>query len=387
MKQVKVGVIGCGNFARLQHLPNCQQAENVELYHCSSRSQKGRDLATSFGSKKVSADYKDVLNDPEVEMVILSVPHDMHMFYINETLKAGKNLFCEKPMVMTMEQAYDVIDLTRKNKVKLCVDYNRRFSPSMIDMKKAYWDSRKENEGKTTVYSQETNREKWAEEDQTVMMIRINDESLTYGGVHIDWKMGGGQIIGEGCHWLDLMSWMMEERPVRIYGMGSTRLNYTINVEFESGSIGVLIFSAVGTFQYPKELIEIQSGGKIFRSECFVENQYYGRGDKTVKLFPMQRVYFPDAGKQGGLSGYKDKIVATVEHFEKTGDYKIMSPDKGHQGLLEAFADAIANDKPSPIDEMAGMRATYLSLRAMDSIRTGRPLPINIEDWEMYVYQ
>ena len=385
MAKIKAGIIGCGKFAASQHLPNCAAAENVELWHCSSRSEAGRKNAERFGSKKITADYRNVLSDPEVDMVILSVPHEWHTYYLKEIINAGKHVLCEKPMTMTMDDAYDVIKMVRQKGVKLCVDYNRRFSPAMVDLKQAYHSHRANPVGKARVYTQEENRPIWPEEKTSTIMIRINDESATYGGVHIDWKEGGGQIIGEGCHWLDLMCWLMEERPVRITGVGGTRLNYIISIEFANGSLGCLFFSACGSFEYPKELIEIQDHGKIFRSEHFVENQYYGLADRTVKTFPLQCDHYPDIGTEGGLAGYLKKVDAMGEEYSKTGVLNYPSPDKGHRGLLSAFADSIAKDKPSPLDEVAGMRATYLSLRAMDSIRLGSSMPVNLEDWDMYI--
>ncbi|HPP13110.1 MAG TPA: Gfo/Idh/MocA family oxidoreductase, partial [bacterium] len=373
-------------FAQAQHLPNCQRAENIELYYCSSRSEAGRKAAESFGAKKISSDYRDLLRDPGVDMVILSVPHQQHQFFIQETLAAGKHLLCEKPMTMTLPEAYQVIRLVQEKGVKLCVDYNRRFSPSMVELKASFLRNRRQPSGKPRVYVQEAKRRRWPEEEQTVMVVRINDESLTYGGVHIDWQEGGGQIIGEGCHWLDLMPWLIEERPVEIVATGSTRLNYIVNLKFESGSLGCLIFSASGTFEYPKELIEIQDHGKIFRSECFVENQYFGRGERTIKKFPLQFDYFPEIGQEGGLSGYLKKIDAMGREYEQTGQFRYVFPDKGHFNLLTSFAEAILKDQPSPVDELAGMRATYLCLRAMDSIRLGKVLPVNLEDWDMYVH-
>ena len=386
MEKIRVGIIGCGKFALAQHLPNCIAADNVELWHCSSRSEQGRENAEKFVSKKISADYRDVLDDPQVDMVIISVPHEWHMFYLEEAIKSGKHVLCEKPMTMTMDEAYKVIKMVRDKGIKLCVDYNRRFSPAMFDMKQAYHAHRQNPHGKARVYTQEDNRPSWAEERNTTLLVRINDESLTYGGVHIDWKEGGGLIIGEGCHWLDLMCWLLEEKPVRLTAVGTTRLNYIINIEFADGSLACLFFSACGSFEYPKELIEIQSQGKIFRSECFVENQYFGLGERTVKKFPLQQDLQPQMGQEGGLSGYLAKIDAMGEEYVKTGVFNYSFPDKGHLSLLEAFANAIANNSPPPVDEIAGMRATYLSLRAMDSIRQGISLPVNIEDWEMYVH-
>ena len=387
MEKIKAGVIGCGKFAQSQHLPNCRDASNVELWHCSSRSATGREAAQAHGSRKVSPDYRELLADPEIDLVILSVPHEQHLFFIEETIAAGKNVLCEKPMTMSMDAAYRVIRAVREKGVKLCVDYNRRFSPAMLDMKEAYHAHRNADQrGKPRIYTQEMNRRTWAEEDQSNMLFRVNDESLTYGGVHIDWQDGGGLIIGEGCHWLDLMCWMLEKRPVRISAIGSTRINYILSLEFEEGHLGCIYFSATGSFEYPKELVEIQDHGKIFRSECYVENQYYGRGDRTIRQFPLQQDFQPETGTEGGHAGYLAKIDASGRDFEQTGEYKYVFPDKGHLGLLEGCADSILNDTPSPVDEVAGMRATYLCLRAMESIRSGAPVPVNIEEWDMYVH-
>jgi predicted dehydrogenase len=386
MKKVQVGVIGCGKFALGQSLPNCVAAENIELYHCSSIDEPGRKGAERFNPKKITADYRDVLDDPDVSMVIVAVPHEWHKFYLEETIKAGKHVFCEKPMTMTMADAYDVIKLVRQHGVKLCVDYNRRFSPAMIDLKQAYQAHKANPVGRPRVYLQEPNRQTWAEELQTILTIRVNDESRTYGGVHIDWKEGGGLVIGESCHWLDLMCWLLEQRPVRITAIGSTRLSHVITIQFSEGALGCLTFGVGGTFEWPKELIELQHRGKIFRSECFVENHYFGLGERTIKKFPLQHDAHPQVGAEGGLSGYLAKIDAAGADYERTGVYKVSTPDKGHFGLLQAFADAILHDKPSPLDEMDGMRATYLSLRAIESIRQDISLPINIEDWEMYAH-
>ena len=133
-------------------------------------------------------------------------------------------------------------------------------------------------------------------------------------------------------------------------------------------------------------MIEIQHRGKIFRSECFVENQYFGRGERTIKTFPLQQDFQKEAGREGGISGYLKKIDAMGKEYVETGVFNYVFPDKGHKGLLDSFADAITKNLPSPADEIVGMRATYLSLRAMESIKTGLILPVNIEEWDMYVH-
>lgn len=386
MDQLKVGIIGCGKFALAAHLPNCRRLDNIRLWHCCDQIDSRRRAAEEFGPQRISTDYRDLLSDPDVEMVILAVPHDVHAFFIEEAVRAGKHVLCEKPMTMTLDESYRVIRAVRQKGVKLCVDFNRRFSPAMIDLKNEYLAHKKGPRNKPRVHAQESGRPEWAEERTSSILIRIQDECLTYGGVHIDWMVGGGQIIGESCHWLDLMCWLLEERPVRIFGAGSTRLDHILSIEFESGSLGCLFFGTHGSFEYPKELLEIQSHAKFFRSECFVENQYFGCGDRTIKQFPMQDDSMPENSGQEGHLGYLKKLDAMGSQFQETGALNFVSPDKGHLGLLRAFVDSILQDQPSPVDEMAGMRATYLSLRAIESIRTGIPLPINITEWEMYIH-
>ena len=386
VEQVKVGIIGCGKFSKAQHLPNCRDSESVQLWHCCDIAEGGRQLALEYGSEKITSDYRQVLADPEVEMVILAVPHNLHLQFIEESLQAGKHVFCEKPMTMTMEESYRVLRAVKKSGTKLCVDFMRRFSPAMVDMKKAFAAHLRGPRKSPRVYTQEGNREKWAEESQSSILIRVQDESLTYTGTHVDRMQGGGSILGDSCHLFDLICWLLEERPVRVSGMGSVRLDHIVNIEFESGSLASIFFGTHGSFEYPKELIEIQSHAKIFRSECFVENQYFGCGDRTVKHFRLQNDFQPDHGKQGGLAGYLEKIDAMGNQFEATGQFDYVFPDKGHKALLQSFVDATQNDLPSPIDEYAGMRATYLCLLAMESIRTGLPMPVRLEDWEMYVH-
>lgn len=381
MKKLGVGIIGCGRFALSHHVPNCRASGLVELRHCADSSGEGRAAARRAGAARVSGDYRELLADPLVDLVILSVPHAGHMPCTRDILRAGKHLLCEKPMTMSMGESYEVARLAREAGVMVCVDYNRRFSPAMIDLKREF-SARRESAAATRVPEGEPGRRRLAEEGRTMVLFRVNDESATYRGIHLDWHEGGGEVIGESCHWFDLMAWLLEERPVRVFAAGGTRLDHVASIEFDGGSLGCLFFSASGTFEYPKELFEIQCRGNLLRSECFVENQYFGRGEPETRQFAFTR----PGGKSGrGLSAYLADLVGAARGFRETGRYLPPAPDKGHRDLLESFAGAIISGRPSPVDETAGMRATYLCLRAADSIRSGQPVPVNIEDWDMFV--
>lgn len=388
MDKVKVGVVGCGAFARSQHFPNCIKNPRIELKTVCSRTEKTRLKAMEdYDAQVAVAEAAEVFSDPELDIVILSVPHETHFEMVMGALEAGKNVLCEKPMAMTVGESYDIVRAVRKAGTKLCVDYNRRFSPSMQYMKQRYMAHRANPVTSAGQYVEAAGRPTLPEEEASMLMIRINDESSTYRPVHLDWKTGGGQIIGESCHWLDLACWLLEDTPVRVYASGSTRLSHIITLDFAQGHRACIFFSPTGTFEYPKELFELTDHATLYRNLCFVETEVYGAAGEDRQLFPLQADEVPQAGTQGGLSGYVDKLRerAKIHAESNKAQWPDLFPDKGHYQLLDAFVDAVLNDTPSPIDEVAGAKATYLCRRAIDSIREGQPLPVNMEDYEFFV--
>ena len=394
MDQVRVGVIGSGAFARSEHFPNCVKNPRVDLVTACSRSEDKRMGAVrDFGARKAEADAAKVFADPEIDLIILSVPHDVHFEMVIGALEAGKHVLCEKPMAMTLEESYEIVRAVKRAGTKLCVDYNRRFSPSMQHMKQRYMAHRNAPTVSAGQFVEDAKRPVLPEEAASMLMIRINDESSTYRPVHLDWETGGGQIIGETCHWLDLACWLLEDTPTRVYATGSTRLSHIISLDFPprgTASLGhraCIMFSPVGTFEYPKELFELMDHAALFRNLCFVETEVWGAAGTERTTFPLQFDGCPEAGQQGGLSGYIEKLQRRAEVHAESGKtvWPDLFPDKGHYQLLDAFVDAIVNDTPSPIDEQAGAKATYLSVRAIQSIRTGGPVPVNLEEYEMFV--
>jgi len=383
-----VAVIGCGAFARHQHLPNIKRSDKLELVACCSRSEENRRYAEeNFSPHWTTAEVADVLQSEEIDLVVLSVPHDMHLEMILRAVDAGKHVLCEKPMTMTMDESYAVVKAVKHAGVKLCVDYNRRFAPSMRYLKAQYQAHRARPTVGAGQFVQDQTRPVLPEEEATMLMIRIQDESSTYRPVHIDYKTGGGQIIGETCHWLDLACWLLDEEPYRVYATGSTRLSHIISLDFPSGAHACIWFGVGGTFRYPKELYELADHCALFRNECFVETQIYGRGEPEIQTFPLQYDDLPEVGSEGGWRGYVAKLNERAQRYADSGGqhWAEVAPDKGHFGLLEAFADAIIMDQPSPITEQDGARATYLSLRAIQSVRTGLPVPVNVEELHFFV--
>lgn len=388
MQKIRAAVIGCGAFARAQHFPNIARSERIELVAACSRSEENRAwVEENYGPAYTTPRAEDLFNDPEIDLVVLSVPHSVHFELMLGAIEAGKHVLAEKPMTMTLEESYRVCKAVKDNGVKLCVDYNRRFAPSMVYMREAYHAHRASPRVGPGQFIEAADRPMLPEEDATMLLVRINDESSTYRPVHIDWLTGGGQIIGETCHWLDLACWLLDEEPVRVFATGTSRLSHIITLDFPSGAHACIWFSPTGTFRFPKELYELTDHNVLFRNLCFVETQVFGRGEPEITYFDLQHDELPEIGPEGGHDAYVAKLNERARRYAESGgtEWPNVSPDKGHYQLLEAFAEAIIEDKPSPIDEQAGARATYLSLRAIESIRCGAPVPVNVEEMHFFV--
>ena len=157
-------------------------------------------------------------------------------------------------------------------------------------------------------------------------------------------------------------------------------------MEFQSGNTFTMTFTPNGTFDYPKELYEIACDGALFRSEHYVENQYYGRPGLERETFPLQRDPLPEVGKQGGLAGYIEKRFALTANSSNAKDkYLTLWPNWGHEDMFDAFIDSVINDTPTPCNELDGYHATYLGQLAMKSVELDKALTVPLDKWDYYV--
>ncbi len=381
-----VGQIGCGAFAEHQDFPNFSKHPQTQVkWACDINKARASQIAEEYGVSNVTDNFMDVVNDPEIDLIKVCTTHEAHLPIIEAAAAKGIHIFCEKPMAMEEEEAWKIISAIRKNNVKICVDLNRRMAPSMHALKKSWIDHKDNPAHQPWQYIEvDGGRPPFPEEAQTQFLVRVQDESSSYRIPHFDPMKGGGCIIGETVHWLDLACWLFAPQlPVEIVAWGSSRFSHGINLKFSEGDMATILFDCSGTFDFPKETYEICSNAALFRNLYFVENQYYGIPGKENEIFDYQVDGYPEAGTQGGFSGYMDKYRARVE---STGGQPInranlnpLNVDKGHSSMLAAFVDAILNDKPSPCDEIAGLSSTYLAKLAIQSIelRQALPVPVN----------
>ena len=374
--------IGCGKFAHQQDLVNLSTHEKVNFkWVCDIDLEAAKSAAKDFDVPFYTDNFMDIVNDPEVDFIKIATSHEVHLPIVEAAAAAGKHIFCEKPMAMRDDEAFKIIRAVRKNGVKLCVDLNRRMSPAMQALKKKYQEHIADPKHNPWQYV-ETVREPLPEETYHHMNIRIQDESSSYSLVHLNPLTGGGEIIGESVHWLDLACWFFAPAvPCEITAFGSSRLSHGIYLKFNNGASMTLDFSCTGTFDYPKEQFEVTAGAALFRCLHFVENCYYGMPDSGSETFALQSDPYPELGS--GLDAYMDKYMKNVSGSTNAKIVEQTCPlivDKGHKAMLNGFIDAILNDKPSPCDELAGFRSTFLAQKAIESIRLKQTIPLQIED-------
>jgi predicted dehydrogenase len=386
-KVLQVAQIGCGVYAVAQDLPNYSRNPDVECKWCCDVShERASTLASQFGVPHVTTDFREVMDDPEVDFVKIATSHEAHLPLIQAAAAAGKNVFCEKPMAMNTEEALHIMRAVRRGGIKLCVNFNRRMSPALLALRRRWQQHVNEPQHNPWRYV-EAKRALYEEEKRTQFLVRVQDDTSSYRMVHLDPLRGGGQIIGESVHWLDVACWWFAPQiPVEIQAWGSTRFSHGIHLTFSGGDTATILFHCGGTFDYPKELYEVTAQGALFRSECFVENQYYGVPGTERKTFPLQRDCLSGIGTEGGLSGLMKKYRARVEGLfnSKEGNDEL-AMDKGHQSMFDGFVQALLNDTDSPCDEMAGYRSTLLARLAIESLETRQSLPVLRERIEFEV--
>jgi predicted dehydrogenase/threonine dehydrogenase-like Zn-dependent dehydrogenase len=248
-----VGFIGAGNYASAQLLPHLKNNPAVQLLGLvSATGLSAKQKADKFGFAYCGTDVKAIIEDASVGAVFIGTRHSTHADFAIQALNAGKHVFVEKPMVVSEEQLDAVCDAYRKANAQkptgLMVGLNRRFAPMTIQLKEAF----RSGEAKQMIY-------------------RVNSGHVPTSTWLHESHEGGGMLIGEMCHFIDLMYFICEERPTSVVARSlslnnqkiADRDNLVIVVSFEGGSVGTLCYNTVGSKAFPKERLEVYGGGRV----------------------------------------------------------------------------------------------------------------------------
>ncbi|MBE6687730.1 MAG: Gfo/Idh/MocA family oxidoreductase [Ruminococcaceae bacterium] len=384
-KKAVIGIIGCGHIAKDVHLENAFTNPRIRVKWCSDLMQENLDYVKEhYVGEKFTQNYMDVLEDEEVDGVLILTCHDVRERIIRDAAEHGKHIFVEKPMSTTVKESYDIMRIIQQNNVKLVVGFNRRCAPIVKDAK-ALLDSQDTAEETPWRYKRYGDVTKLREEEATMMLIRINDDSASFKSYAFDEFVGQGTIIGEFCHFFDLACYMIGKEPIKIYAEGWSRVNASVTVLFEDLSVCTIFDASCGSFDHPKELIEVYKGGMSLQLDHYLQLRVGGRTDINKKNYPFKIDPYPEITEGEGSNLYINKVRERNKNVGKSTDFGFPTVDKGHYNLLDGFVDCILLDAPSPCDAVAGSRATLMCLKARESVRLGLPVKISIDEYDFVI--
>lgn len=323
--QINTGFIGAGSFAQSYLLPNVKAFGGSLDGVVTSRGITSKNVAEKFQFNFCSTDPQDVLDNASINTVFVATPHSTHAELAAQSLLAGKAVFVEKPLAMDEAELETVIQARASHPQPLMVGFNRRFAPVSESIKAVF-----RNAG-----------------EPLVVNIRVNAGLIPKEHWIQQAEIGGGRIIGEICHFIDLMQYFTDAEPVKVYAdciSSSNDLitpedNIAIVVKFNDGSVGNLTYLANGNKSLPKEYIEVFGAGNVGIINDFRSGMIY-QGRKTTKL---------------------------------------KSSGKGHREEVQAFLQALKEGKDSPISFRSICLTTLTTFKIWDSLRTGFPQEINLD--------
>ena len=245
--QVRVGFVGAGSFAGGTLIPLLADLRGVTLATvCTASGLSARDAAIRHTFAASTSDPEAVLGDPEINAVVIATRHDSHAALARDALGRNKAVFVEKPLALGRDELAEVMAATRKNP-SLMVGFNRRFSPHTERVRRAF-------AGRAGAL---------------MVMIRVNAGPILASSWIHDPAIGGGRLLGEGCHFVDLAGAIVGARPrsVRAVGVGSAdaasklRDNFTLVIEYADGSIATILYTSKGDVAFGKERVEVFGDG------------------------------------------------------------------------------------------------------------------------------
>jgi predicted dehydrogenase/threonine dehydrogenase-like Zn-dependent dehydrogenase len=323
---LRVGLIGAGNLARWAHLPNLKSLDRVSLRAiCSTNGARGKSYARRFSAAYCSTDYADLLQDPEIDLIVILTRNQHHASQALAALRAGKHVFVEKPMALTVEECSALNQAVAETGKQLTVGFNRRFAPFYREQKQQL--SRRST--------------------PAVLNCRVNSPGISGSYWMADPKIGGA-ILGEACHFVDLMYWLLQSEPVSVSAYclptGSDdpvgENNMTASFLFADGSVGNLTYCTVGSATSAGERVEAFAPGLGVVTDDF---------------------------KRLTISGSARRSRSRLW------------PEKGYAEQMKEFIESIRTSRPPEVTVRDGARATLACLKMLESAQNHLPCQIDLD--------
>ncbi|HUS05403.1 MAG TPA: bi-domain-containing oxidoreductase [Bryobacteraceae bacterium] len=325
---LRVALVGSGNLARWAHLPALKKISGAHLHAVHSASgARGKTYGERFGAAYCTTDFQQIVNDPDIDLVLIISRNQQHASQAVAALRAGKHVFVEKPMALTEEECAQIWQAVQQSGKQLTVGFNRRFAPYYLELKKAL--------------SRRTG--------PAVINCRINSPGISGAYWMADPSIGGA-ILGEACHFVDLMYWLLGSEPIQVSAFSLPtgkqdpigENNMAATFRFADGSVGNLTYCTVGSKTSGGERVEVFAQGM----GAFTEN-------------------------------FKEYVSKTgTQHRQKT-----MWAEKGYNDQLSAFIGSLRDGKAPAVTVLDGIRSTLGCLRMLDSARESAVFDLNLSEF------
>jgi predicted dehydrogenase/threonine dehydrogenase-like Zn-dependent dehydrogenase len=331
---IGVGLIGSGLFAKGTILPVLKGSNGISFRGvATSTGVSGKQIGKKYGFRYCTTDPNEIIKDPEIDLVMILTRHGSHAHWVCEALKAGKNVFVEKPLCLNEEELKQITDVyhstfrTQHPAPVLTVGFNRRFAPT----------------------TQEAIRFFSKIPRPLVVTVRVNTGHISKESWVHDTEEGGGNIIGEVCHFVDLIQAITGSYPVSVFArsvqVDSTAVipedNVMINLSMADGSIGTIVYNAVGDKALERERVEVFGGGASFVIDNF-------------KSFILSQ------------SGRRKRV-----------SNRFRGVDRGHKAEMQSLIAALHDDRVLPVAFESYVATTRTTFAALESLRTGKPIHVN----------
>lgn len=312
-----VAFLGAGNYAGRVLIPAFKTAGARLKTVVSGGGVSAAHFGAKYGFADASTDGSSVLSDPTVDTIVIATRHDSHARQVISALSAGKHVFCEKPLCLTLDELREIeAQAAARPQQQLMVGFNRRFAPLVVRTKAllAHIAGPK------------------------AFMLTVNAGAIPATHWTQDPAIGGGRIIGEACHFIDLLR-HLAGMPIKSFhalavGSGDSEFqgdNATINLSFEDGSTGVIHYLANGHRAFPKERLEVFAGGRILQLDNFRSLRGWG-----------------------------------WREFSRTS---ALRQDKGQTACTKAFIDAVKAGDPCPIPITEILEVSRVTIEAAEALR------------------
>jgi len=320
---VKLGVLGAGLFANSVLLPSIKKAGDIELVGiASSGGLHAQHSGKKFGFQYATSDDDEIINDLNINTVAILTRHDTHADLVVKALKAGKHIFVEKPLAINSAQLSAISkQLLKTDNCILTAGFNRRFAPLAQSLSSFFLHR---NEPMHIHY-------------------RVNAGAIPLNHWTQDPNMGGGRIIGEGCHFVDFITFLVGAAPISVIahalpdGGKYREDNVSMTFTFPDGSIGIVDYLANGDKSFPKERVEVFCGGQVAVLDDFVSLQTVKDGKKKEVRGAQNKGWvdewrvFSKSIREGGelpipyeqLIGVTKSTFAAVESLRKQETFKL----------------------------------------------------------------